>query len=305
MKKIIDVVATSFFYDYTEAQMDQVKKVVSDFGYQARIPKGTMEKNADILCANTDEVRVKLFIEAALSTDSDVIWGLRGGYGAARLIPYLEKQNFPYAKTLIGYSDLTALGLYFTQKYNWRFVHAKTLGQFATQNIDQIERDAIGAILSGEAKQISYKIEAKNNPRSVSGKIVGGNLCLIQTSLGTSWEIKTDGNILLLEEAGERGYRIDRMLEHLRQAGKFRDIKAIVIGDIECTPEPDGTAKRCVSVVDRFIKSLDVPVFASNNFGHGKNNYPLLINETVTITCTDSGCALSFTSHPLSEATDL
>lgn len=282
---IIDVVAPSC--GDIEVSVTQVSEFIESLGYKARVPSDLQEKDADLFSANTKDVRSNHFLEALQAKDSKVIWMFRGGYGATKLIPELDKHDFSASpKTLIGFSDITALGLYFESKYGWKFIHGRTIGDYVKNKHSAEELSLMKGFISGEWGKVEYKLHSLNAGAKeevcVESKITGGNLALTQCSLGTNWQINTDNKILFIEDTGERGYSIDRMLEHLNQAGCFKNIHALIIGDLKCTPEKDGKLL-CDSAIKRFVDSLDVPVFQSNDFGHGKTNYPLIFNTDVKI----------------------
>jgi muramoyltetrapeptide carboxypeptidase len=281
---IIDVVAPSC--GNPKVSVTQVSKFIESLGYTPRVPSNLQEKDADIFSANTQEVRLNHLVEA-LQSDSKVIWMFGGGYGATKLMPELDKHDFlSNPKVLIGYSDITSLAVYFESKYEWKFIHARMLSEYAANYYTEKELKIMKGFLSGDWDKVEYKFNPFNEKAKkaicIKSKITGGNLALIQCSLGTNWQIKTDNKILFIEDTGERGYSIDRMLEHLKQAGCFKNIHALIIGDINCVPEKDGELL-CDPAIKRFTESLNVPVFQSNNFGHGKTNYPLIFHTEVKI----------------------
>ena len=285
---IIDVVATSS--GDINISIEQIKNFIASLGYVARVPSDLQKEGADLFSANTDDIRYKNFASALTAQDSDAIWIFRGGYGATRLIPMLDKHDFSgKEKTIIGFSDVTALGIYFTQKYNWKFIHGRMVSSHIAKNYPE-ELAIMEQIFSGDWKEIKYDLtplnQAAKESASISSKITGGNISLIECSLGTNWQIKTHNKILLIEEVGERGYRLDRSLQHMSQAGCFNEIDALLIGDVSCAPEKDGSLL-CEPALSRFITSLDVPVFQSLKFGHGQESYPLLLNYEAHITMGD------------------
>ena len=112
----------------------------------------------------------------------------------------------------------------------------------------------------------------------ISAIITGGNLALITSSIGTIWEINTNNKILFLEDVGERGYKVDRMLLQLQQAGKFSDVKAIVFGNFS-------SSDRYVNYAIRnFAENhSNIPCYKTNKIGHGYFNYPIIYNKETKI----------------------
>ncbi len=272
---IIDVVATSG--GELGITTEDVRRFVEDLGYTARLARNFQEKDADLFCANSDKIRFKNLLSALQNSESDTIWMFRGGYGAARLIPMLEEYDFSsHKKTIIGCSDVTAIGLYFENKYNWEFIHGRMIKN-AMDKTQEEEFHNLEKLLSGDWTKIEYQIKSLNkvakDSSDISSKITGGNLSLLQCSMGTMWQVETQDKVLFIEEVGEQAYAIDRMLVHLSQAGMFGKVKGLIFGDM--SKDPNDLIKK---TVDRFAESVSFPVFAIENCGHGKFNNPLVFN---------------------------
>ena len=215
---------------------------------------------------------------AMLADDSAAVWCLRGGYGASKLIPELDKIDFSNTnKPIIGFSDITALHIYFTQKYNICTVHGRTLSEYFHKKVTELEIIKMKDLLLGKGyiQNLSPVNNVSKSAGSITAEITGGNLVLIESSLGTHWQINAKDKILLIEDAFERGYRIDRSLNHLKQAGIFDEVAAVIFGDISCEPEKNGVLK-CEDAIEEFIKSSSVPIYRTNDFGHGKVNNPII-----------------------------
>lgn len=235
----------------------------------------------DLLCANSDEHRLKALENALTRVDSKAIICARGGYGSMRLIPELRKLRAPHQlKWFVGMSDLTALHLFFQNKWHWPTLHAAL-------NPDKFSEESIlttKAILFGEKTNISFEGMALNDEacktdRLIKGRLIGGNLVLVQASIATSWEMDAKGKIILFEEVGERAYKVDRMLEHLHQAKRFDGALAIIFADFIQGEEPDGSSK-VMDVLKRFARSIKLPVVKISGVGHDKTNFPLILGAT-------------------------
>lgn len=297
---IVDIVAPSFS---REVDLRKIEKFVRGFGFTPRIQDNMLAPGADPFAANTDEIRFEQLKRAIYAEDSKVIWAFRGGYGAGRLIPKLLELPLPaHPKILVGFSDITALHILCIQKYGWSTVHGRALSEFLVRNPHSDEVLAMKKVLFGEDKAVFSDLRLLNNDslkgkkinienvngdidfrQEIRAEVVGGNLALIQTSLGTQWQFNADNKIVLLEDVGERGYRIDRMLAHLTQAGIFDKALAVIVGDVICEPENDGTML-CDQAISRFADSLDIPVLSCPQVGHGKYNWPIPLNMTAVLT---------------------
>ncbi|MBA2648501.1 MAG: LD-carboxypeptidase [Legionella sp.] len=231
--------------------------------------------------SNSDDMRFDKLKEALFdSSDNTIIWALRGGYGCARLIDKLNHLPKPTRKKLfIGFSDITALHLFFSQKWQWPCIHGAGLAQLLDSDLDPKNFLKIADILSQKSSEaiiddLSPLNQAALNATAIKGTLTGGNLTLVGNSIGTSWEIQTKDKILFLEEINVKGYAIDRSLFHLHQAGIIKGVSAIVLGEfLNKENEQD-----IHIALGRFANELPIPVFKTNQFGHGEKNYPLIYN---------------------------
>ena len=232
----------------------------------------------DLLFANDDEARFKALKYALERKDTQAIFCVRGGYGSGRLIPALTKMSPPPSnKLFVGMSDITALHLYLQQAWQWPVI----LGAAAPDQVCDDSIRSLKAILFGEVAQVQMQgmpmnALAEKDVSIDASSLTGGNLCLVQTSIGTPWQMQARGKIIFLEEVGERAYRIDRMLEHLRQANLFEGAVAIIFGDCLEGTEPDGSSL-INPVLERFASQCQIPVIRIEGIGHGRTNRPLVL----------------------------
>ena len=243
----------------------------------------------NVFHSSCDLERFKQLKSALYSpAENTIIWTLRGGYGSARLIDMMSQLPPPkQEKIFIGYSDNTALHLFLSQQWNWKTIHASGLTQILDAAQDPQNYLKIAEIIAQSVSSQTMKnlrpmnAEAKQS-NIISGQLTGGNLTLVENSIGTSWQIQTCGKILFLEEVSEKGYRIDRSLNHLRQANLFTDVKAILFGEFISKPKDDSIH----FALARFAEDVHIPVYKTNQFGHGKKNYPLVYNAKAEIRST-------------------
>lgn len=267
---------------------EYLSKLSSIKGVYFNIPKQCFSSPTKFHSA-TDEVRFSCFRDA-LYDGSSIIWALRGGYGCAKIIGELQKLPKPdKEKIFIGYSDNTALHLFLTQEWGWKSIHGSCIAEI----IDSEETDRgnfvkINQIISGKTKvaQISGLIPLNQfamNSSVIESSLTGGNITIIETSLGTSWKIISSKKILFLEDVNISPYMLDRSLLHLAQAGVFEGVEAIIFGDVS------GSKDDILSVINDFATSINIPVFRSNRFGHKKINDPIIYNTKSVITKDQSG----------------
>ena len=211
----------------------EVKEKLESYGYKVKIGKSCSLKYRGYL-AGEDKIRALDLESMFLDKDVDAIMCLRGGYGCSRilnLINYDIIRNNP--KIFLGFSDITALHIVFNQNCNLITYH----GLMANRCIEWDEfsyKSMIEALNFKDELYIENSREVKMESlyRGIAeGEVIGGNLTLIVSSLGTEYEIDTKGKILFIEEVGEYIYRIDRLFTQLSLSGKFKDCRGIIFGD--------------------------------------------------------------------------
>ncbi|MDQ8039077.1 MAG: LD-carboxypeptidase [Rickettsiella sp.] len=281
----IDIIAPAGGCEWNT--LDQVKTLLKNWGLKPRISSNLF--GDDLLCANTDEERFAQLKKALFNSESRAIWCLRGGYGCTRLIPELLKLKAPEAnKLFIGFSDITALHLFLQQKWYWQTLHGPSANQVAYESIDSACTNELKKIIFGELKQLTFSLLPLNkitNFSTLIAPITGGTLTLIQTSLGTPWQIDAKNKILFFEEVNEPAYRIDRMLQHLQQSGLFQQVKAILFGDFTFTAKSSSHAPDHLIqfILKRFAKAQPFPVLNIPGIGHGKTNRSLPLGTKADI----------------------
>jgi len=210
------------------------------------------------------------------SSEVKAIICARGGYGANHLLPHLDLDLIAAnPKIFCGYSDVTTLQTHFHQRTGLVGFHGPMLAK------DFAREDGVHlpSFLSTTSGQQNWTISASDSPKlqplvagSAEGKLYGGCLSLLVASLGTPYEVETGGTILFLEDVGEWPYRIDRMLMHLKYAGKLEGVRGIVFGEMnDCAP-PSGADYSLQQMIVRTIEDLEIPVAFGLSSGHVTGN---------------------------------
>lgn len=275
--KIIAIAPAS--YPYCE-----YKDIESIAGINLYNDRLFLDKNVHPFHSNSDEERFKDLYKALNIEDRNVIiWCINGGYGSAKLINYLQKQSKPKCeKIFIGYSDITALHLFLSQKWGWKTIHGPCLGELfkKDKNIDNflnlfdrlLRKDFTNRNFNKYIKPLNSAAE-KFKDQIEYCKFTGGNLAIIQTSLGTNWQIDIKDKVLFLEDIGEVGYRIDRMLNHISSVINIKSAKAIIFGEFLKSDEFINFS------IDNFVSlNPSIPIYKTDKIGHGKNNLPIIYN---------------------------
>jgi muramoyltetrapeptide carboxypeptidase len=200
----------------------------------------------------------------------------------------MEKWKRPkQAKLFMGFSDVTALHLFFGQNWGWPTMHGRNVSAMSLTKKSK-DRNEIISILTGKKDELEFKgLRPMNALAKKSGKIkgpiTGGNLKLLQTSIGTKWELNSRGKILVTEDVGERGYAVDRMLEQLWQAGLInKGVRALVFGDFLEGEEKNGQ-DLTGTALQRFADRAPFPVYKGLKSGHGDVNFSVPFHTSAEI----------------------
>jgi muramoyltetrapeptide carboxypeptidase len=220
--------------------------------------------------AGSTAVRLAALKEAFEEKSTRAIFCSRGGYGSNYLIESLTAAP-PVPKILIGASDITSLQIHLWQKFHWVTFY----GPMVASNFDRgpgaphgYDRESFALAVS-ETKH-GWHLELDGEPISPgrgTGTLLGGCLTLVESALGTPWELDTRGSILLLEDRGMKPYQVDRALMHLLQAGKFQGVVGIVLGDFPECDAPVGS-ESVLDVALRILVPLDIPIVWGAPIGH-------------------------------------
>lgn len=197
----------------------------------------------DFLFAGTDSERAGAFYEYATDPRFSVLWCARGGYGAVRILPLLDRltedNGIPGRKLLVGYSDATALLEYVRSRWGWATLHGPmpAMRRFCLQTADEWEslRDFLrGARRSGVKapwEKARMRFIGKRPRGSIEGRVVGGNLTVWTSLLGTPFAASPRSKILFFEDVDEGIYRLDRMIQQLRLSNGLAGARAIFLGN--------------------------------------------------------------------------
>jgi len=224
--------------------------------------------------AGTAEERLDGFLSALGNYEIDGLVSLRGGYGSTYLLDGLEQANLEAPKSVIGFSDLTSLQTYLWQRHGWVTFHGPMLAagfNHGANDLRGFEESSFLCAVRETAATWSVNLAGEVLfPGVAEGRILGGCMTILQTSLGTPWEIDTRDAILLLEDTQIKPYQVDRALMHLKQAGKLRNLRGIVLGEFP-GPEPSVSGSPTVrEVCQRLLASLGIPLVFGAAVGHTK-----------------------------------
>lgn len=235
--------------------------------------------------AGTDDQRLE-DLQAVLDNKKiKAIWAVRGGYGSVRLLDKLNFSKFEkQPKWLIGFSDITVLHNVLHNR-GFKSIHGLMPIQLLhpAKETEKAVKSLYHALFGQKVERI-FPTSSFNRTGNASGVLVGGNLAILQSLIGSPYEINTSGKILFLEEVSEYKYRIDRMLQHLKIAGVFKDLKALLIGNFTDTKESDVKYdKEIEEMILEAVKDYDYPVVFDLPVGHIPDTQSLVLGERISV----------------------
>lgn len=279
----VAIVAPSGILKNREREVQQAVALLKNWGLHAVVGKHVFSKSNHF--AGTDEERCEDLQSAMDDSTISAIWCARGGYGTVRILDKLDYTKFKEKpKWVIGFSDITALH---NQVHNQgvQSIHALMCVSL-TKDLSEIQEtlDTFKSTLFGT--ELNYILEGSsyNKIGKTEGVLVGGNLTILHTMLGSDTSIDTSGKILFIEEIGEYKYHIDRMLQSLKRAGYFENCKGVIVGDMSKLRK--NTTLWGTSVEQLILDVLadyDFPIAFNMPAGHEKDNRALVLGKIINL----------------------
>ncbi len=258
----------------TEGAIARAVAETERMGFKVKLGESAGQKYGYL--SGTDEVRARDINGMFGDNEVDAIVCLRGGYGAMRILDQLDYDMIAkHPKIFMGFSDITALHIALLERCGMVTFHGPmAAANWADRPLDDFSRESMYRALMhaepiGELANPPEYLKQTVNPGRAEGQLVGGNLMLIASSLGTPWELDTRGRIIFIEEVGERTYSIDRMLTQLRLAGKFDDCAGVVFGDFaDCPIEYPEFGLSLEEIIRDVVAPSGKPIFTGLRCGH-------------------------------------
>jgi muramoyltetrapeptide carboxypeptidase len=230
------------------------------------------------------------------------IWAARGGYGSVRILDKLDFTKFmKNPKWVIGYSDITAFHNHI-HNLGLESMHGM-MGSSLGDELKDIKEtvSSFKKVLFGE--DLSYTIPSSKYNRSgislgsgkaVEGQIIGGNLSILASMLGSESQLNTEGKILFIEEVGEYKYAIDRMLQSLKRAKYFAKVKAVVVGNMTKVKKNSTAWGSSIEQLILEVLPEGIPVLFDFPAGHELDNRALIFGRKVELTINNQESSIIF-----------
>lgn len=256
----------------TEEKVEKAYEKLKEMGFKVKLGKSCYSKYGYL--AGRDELRAEDLNSMFRDTEVDGIICLRGGYGTIRILELLD-YNLIRAnpKVFVGYSDITAIHIAINQISNLVTFHgpmaaSDLAGDISKFSLESLFNSILHEDFDGNLKNPTEELITINGGVA-EGQIIGGNLSLIASTIGTPYEIDTKGKILFIEEIGEEPYRIDRMLNQLKLSNKLQEAEGIILGNFSnCMPEDPDMSLTLEEVIDDLIRPLNKPTLYNLQAGH-------------------------------------
>jgi muramoyltetrapeptide carboxypeptidase len=273
---------------FETVDVDIAKESLEALGFKARSGAHMLDRHGYL--AGADKARAEDINNAFADTSVAAVHAIRGGWGSARLLPYLDFETIRRnPKVIIGFSDVTALLLSIHAKTGLVTFHGPIgLGRWDSYSLDYYKRVVMdGELVTYTNKQgispdrnaltqVEYRTRTIT-PGKARGRLLGGNLTVLTTILGSPFLPDWDGCIFFCEDVHEDLYRIDRMLTQLRLAGVLSKIAGFVFGGCSQCGPGDGNygALTLEEIFADHIKPLGVPAWQGAMIGHGQPQWTL------------------------------
>lgn len=269
---------------------DKIKesiKFLKSLGFNIKEGKHIYDKLGYL--AGNDEDRAEDFINMFLDSNVDMILCVRGGYGTMRILPLIDFNIVNLnPKIFAGFSDITTFLNNIALKCNLVTFHSPMC------NSNFLDKYTLKSFL--DTLMVGYNPFTIKNPEGISmqgfsetspiGQLIGGNLSLICSTIGTPFEIDTKDKILFIEEVGEEPYKIDRMLTHLLLCGKLQSCSGIILGQFtKCELPHYERSLTLEQVIKDRILSLNKPTLVNLQSGHSYPKITLPIGAKVKMDC--------------------
>ncbi len=285
---------------FQQKWLDEGCHLLRSWGLEPVYSKGLFERWGYL--SGRDQTRHEALVESFLDDEIKAILVARGGYGTSRLVadlPYDELAQHP--KRFLGFSDITLLHQVFEQRLKMISFHAPMVASslFIEGTAASHERVRL-ALFAETIEEIAPPIpmEVLQSPPSlgkIRGRLRGGNLSLVVSTLGTPWQIEAEGTLLFLEEVGEPPYRIDRMFQQLRHSGILGKISGLILGDFGPLKDQYQTYLERDFWLEWVGLPEDLPVFYRCPCGHIRDNFTLPIGAWAEMDLMEK--FLRFSSH--------
>lgn len=289
----VAIVAPAGILKNRNETIEKAKTLLESWGLNVVLGKNVFNQNNHF--AGTDDERFQDFQDALDNPTIKAIWAARGGYGSVRILDKINLSKFKKKpKWIIGYSDITAFHNHLNS------LGVETLHAMMPTSLEEKPEEIVETIASFKkalfGEELRYEIPSSkyNKNGQISAEIVGGNLSILLSMLGSKSQLKTDGKILFIEEIGEYEYAIDRMLQSLKRAGYFKNIKGVVLGNFSKIRKNSTAWGSTIEELILDVLPNEIPILFDFPAGHEADNRALFFGRKVDLTIQQDSSSVVF-----------
>lgn len=286
---IMIVAPAGFVNDSTE--IDPGIELAKSWGLEVIVGKNAFKKHNHF--AGTDDERQSDLQLALDNKNIKAIWCSRGGYGTIRIIDQIDFTAFKKnPKWVVGFSDITTLHSTI-HNLGIASIHATMPGGMIRASYEA--KQTLYKALFGFSYGFEIQTNALNKKGNAKGILIGGNLSILNSMIGSVSEVNLYDKILFIEDVGENLYRVDRMMYTLKRTGALNNLKGIIVGDFDYDIEKDtlfgGTHRE---IILNAVKEYDYPVLFDFPAGHIRDNRALIFGKEITIEVNETTSKISY-----------
>ena len=282
LKKGDEVAVVSPAFAIDEAILKSAVRFLENWGLKVHVGKNALKREGPF--AGSTEERLRDFQAMTGNNRIKAIFCSRGGYGMLKIIDRIDFSTIRrYPKWYIGFSDITVLHLWLSERYNLITIHGEMPLNYSNPEKTPETIDSLYKALFEGCQPVIWT-STPDKVKNAEGEVTGGNLSLIYSLIGTPGEPETKGRIFIIEEIGEYYYHLDRMMTSLKLAGKLQGLAALVTGglnELNETKVPWG--KSTGSIIADAVKEFGYPVFHNFPAGHVNDNRAFYIGRKAKI----------------------
>lgn len=270
---------------YDEAEFNRMQLELAQFGLRTVFGDHVRDRHGYL--AGTDKNRASDLNKMFENPDIDGIMAVRGGWGCARILPHLDFQLISRnPKVYCGFSDNTTLHHALMAHSGLQPFHGPNGNSEWT---DLTKKSFESVVMKGEKASFKSNSDVMTlRGGKVSGTLMGGNMSILATTLGTPYQADFKDSLFFIEDIGEDTYKIDRMLSHFEQAGVFEQISGFIFG--KCTDCSAGTQPTfaLMEVLKHYLSRYDIPAVYNVDIGHEPDNFTIPVGAMAELDA-DSG----------------
>lgn len=274
-----------------EATLEPAKKLLESWGLNVVLGRSIGKEENQL--AGPDWLRATDFQEMIDNPSIKAVWAAKGGYGTVRIIDRIDFTKFKKKpKWIVGFSDVTVLHSHINN-LGIETLHAMMAISAKSASLDAIE--TLRKALFGEKLEYHISPNEHNRIGKAKGEIVGGNLSVLYSIMGSKSQVDFKGKVLFIEDLDEYLYHIDRMMMNLKRNGWFDGVKAVIIGGMtEMNDNDIPWGKDAHAIIQDVLKDYKFPVIYGFPAGHIKDNRALILGKTVSIDASETDVTIKF-----------